>query len=128
MEMQRINSEKAPATDGLGYSQAVEVTNATRTLYVSGQIPEARDGTRPESFAEQCRQSWANVEAQLEAAGMTLDNVVKVTQFLGDRKYALENRAIRTEILAGREPAVTVIITGIFDAAWLVEIEVIAAA
>lgn len=128
MEMQRINAPTAPSTDGLGYSQAIEVAGATRTLYVSGQIPEARDGTRPETFAEQCRQSWANVEAQLAAAGMTLDNVVKVTQFLGDRAHALENRAIRAEILAGREPAVTVIITGIFDAAWLVEIEVVAVA
>ena len=128
MEMQRINAKKAPSTEGFGYSQAIEVSGTERTLYISGQIPEARDGTRPDAFHEQCRLAWANVEAQLEAAGMTLDNLVKVTTFLADRRYAMENRTVRNEVLAGREPALTVIITGIFDAAWLVEIEAIAVA
>jgi enamine deaminase RidA (YjgF/YER057c/UK114 family) len=40
----------------------------------------------------------------------------------------MENREIRQEILGDRSPALTVIITGIFDQAWLVEIEAIAAA
>jgi 2-iminobutanoate/2-iminopropanoate deaminase len=71
---------------------------------------------------------WKNLEAQLHAADMTLDDLVKVTAFLADRRYAKENREIRQEILGDRSPALTVIITGIFDEAWLVEIEAIAAA
>ena len=59
---------------------------------------------------------------------MTLDNLVKVTTFLSDRRSALENRAVRLEVLEGRQPALTVIITGIFDESWLVEIEAVAAA
>ena len=59
---------------------------------------------------------------------MSLDNVVKATTFLSDRKYAIENRAIRNEIMGAREPAITVIISGIFDEKWLLEIEVVAAA
>ena len=58
---------------------------------------------------------------------MTLDNIVKVTTFLSDRSYGQENRDIRREIFGDRAPATTVIITGIFDDQWLLEIEAIAA-
>ncbi len=117
----------SPPVQG-SYPQAVEVEGATRWLYLSGQIPVRPDGSLPETFEDQCRQCWANVEAQLTAAGMTLDNLGKVTTFLSDRQYALANRAVRLEVLGGRQPALTVIITGIFDEAWLVEIEAVAAA
>jgi enamine deaminase RidA (YjgF/YER057c/UK114 family) len=110
------------------YAQAVEVTGVKRLLFVSGQIPVRPDGTVPSTFMEQARQAWTNVEAQLRAAGMSLGNLVKVTIFLSDRAYSLENRAVRQEVLGDREVALTVIITGIFDAAWLLEIEAIAAA
>lgn len=110
------------------YPQAVEVTGATRWLYLSGQIPVAPDGSLAADFRGQCEQVWDNVETQLKAAGMTLDNLVKVTTFLSDRAHALENREVRVARLAGRQPALTVIVTGIFDESWLVEIEAVAAA
>jgi 2-iminobutanoate/2-iminopropanoate deaminase len=127
MQTRTIASPDAPPAAG-GYAQAVEITGATRVLYISGQIPEDHDGKLPTNFADQCRQAWANVEAQLRAADMTLDNLVKVTTYLADRRHALENRALRQEVLGHRMPALTVIITGIFDDRWLVEIEAIAAA
>ena len=127
MRRRAINSGSAPAASG-GYSQAVETSGATRVLYISGQIPVDVGGRAPARFKEQCRLAWKNVEAQLHAADMTLDDLVKVTAFLADRRYAMENRENRQEILGDRPPALTVIITGIFDQAWLVEIEAIAAA
>jgi 2-iminobutanoate/2-iminopropanoate deaminase len=127
MEQRRINSPDAPAPPS-HYSQAIEVKGAQRLLFVSGQIPVAGDGGLAKDFPAQARQAWANVEAQLRAAGMTLDNVVKVTIFLADRRHAMDNRAIRQEVLGERAPALTVIITGIFDESWLIEIEAIAAA
>ena len=96
-------------------------------VFVSGQIPVDADGAVPEAFADQCRLVWRNVEAQLRAAGMGLGDIVKVTTFLSDRAYAAENSAIRQEVLAGLTPALTMIIAGIYDPAWLLEIEVIAA-
>lgn len=122
-----IDATDAPQPVG-GYAQAIEVTAAKRLLFVSGQIPVRPDGCVPSAFKEQARLAWANVEAQLRAAGMSLDNLVKVTIFLADRAYGLENREIRREVLGERPVALTVIITGIFDAAWLLEIEAIAAA
>ncbi len=122
-----IAAPDAPAAAG-GYAQALEVAGASRLLFVSGQVPVAPDGSLPEGFAAQCRQAWANLEAQLRAAGMGLDNLVKVTTFLADRAHAAENRAVRQAVLGDRAPALTVIVAGLFDAAWLVEIEAVAAA
>ena len=122
-----LTGDGSPPVEG-AYPQAVEVTNPTRWLYLSGQIPVAPDGSLAADFTGQCEQVWDNVEAQLGAAGMTLDNLVKVTTFLSDRSHALKNREVRVRRLAGRQPALTVIVTGIFDEAWLVEIEAVAAA
>ena len=85
MKLTPVNSEKAPAAVG-GYAQALEVTGAQRRLYVSGQIPARRDGTVPGTFTEQAQLVWQNISAQLDAAGMSIRNLVKVTIFLSDRK------------------------------------------
>lgn len=122
-----LTGDGSPPVKG-GYPQAVEVTGPTRWLWLSGQIPVAPDGSLAADFTGQCEQVWDNIETQLAAAGMTLDNLVKVTTFLSDRRHALENREVRVRRLAGRQPALTVIVTGIFDEAWLVEIEAVAAA
>jgi 2-iminobutanoate/2-iminopropanoate deaminase len=120
-----INSDKVPVAVG-GYSQALESANCSRRLYVSGQIPVRKDGTVPSTFREQARVTWQNVISQLEAAEMSVENLVKVTIFLSDRKFALENREERQAALGSHAPALTVIITGIFDESWLLEIEAIA--
>jgi 2-iminobutanoate/2-iminopropanoate deaminase len=126
MQTRKINSPDAPEPVG-GYSQAFEIGNASRILFVSGQIPVRADGTTPESFLDQARVAWANVEAQLKAADMGLENIVKHTTFLADRKYREENRQVRREVFGEMRPALTVVIAGIFDEAWLLEIEAIAA-
>jgi enamine deaminase RidA (YjgF/YER057c/UK114 family) len=113
--------------EGGGYRHSYEVAAPSRTIYVSGQIPVAPDGTLAEGFAAQCRQAWANVAAALAHHGMGLSDLVKVTTFLSDRSYREENSAIRREVLGDHAPALTVIITGIYDEAWLLEIEAIAA-
>jgi 2-iminobutanoate/2-iminopropanoate deaminase len=127
MKMKPINAPDAPQPLG-GYVQAMEVTGATRILYISGQIPETIDGKVPERFEDQARLVWRNVIAQLHAADMTLDNLVKVTIFLSDRQYTADYRKVRQEVLQGRLIGLTTIITGIFDEKWLLEIEAIAAA
>ena len=127
MKIRSIESEKVESASG-GYSQALEVTNATRTVYISGQIPVDLDGNVPESFEDQARLTWQNIIHQLEAADMTLDNIVKHTTYLSDRKYRDKNSRVRQEILEHRKPALTVVIAGIYDESWLLEVEVIAAA
>ena len=128
MKRRDINAKDAPQPSGGAYSQAVELTGASRIVLVSGQIPATADGKVPADFEAQARQAWANLIAQLRAADMTLDHLVKVTIFLSDRKYIPGYRKVRQEVLGGRKIALTTIITGIFDEQWLLEIEGIAAA
>jgi len=128
MQVKHINAPDAPQPAGGAYVQAVEVTGATRTLYISGQVPAEIDSSVPEGFEAQARLAWKNVFAQLAAADMTIDNLVKVTIFLSDRKHIADYRKVRGEVLQGRKIGLTTIITGIFDERWLLEIEAIAAA
>lgn len=127
MESRIIASPKAPKPQS-PYAQALEVTGASRLLFISGQVPEDAAGGLPEGFEAQARQAWANVLAQLEAAGLGVANLAKVTIFLARREDAMANRAVRQDVLGAHQPALTVIVTGIFDTRWLLEIEAVAAA
>ena len=122
-----VNSSSAPQPAG-GYSQATEVVGAQRLLFISGQIPESVTGEVPTDFRAQARLAWRNVVAQLEAAKMSVSNLVKVTVYLSSREFALVNREIRQQVLGSHSPALTVIVAGIFDEKWLLEIEAVAAA
>lgn len=110
------------------YAQAQLVSEPTRWLLISGQVPADAQGNVPKTFEEQCRLAWHNVQTQLGAAGMALSDLVKVTVFLADRKYRAANAAVRKQVLGAHTPALTIIITGIYDEEWLLEIEAIAAA
>ena len=123
-----MNRRAINPTDS-SYAQALEVSNASRILFISGQIPEAADGSVPKDFKAQCRLTWENIETQLKAAGMTLANLAKITVFLSDRKYRRENFEVRSEVLGKSVSlAMTIVIADIYDEAWLLEIEAIAVA
>jgi 2-iminobutanoate/2-iminopropanoate deaminase len=127
MKRSIVNATGAPQPAG-GYAQAIAVEGAQRLLFISGQIPVGADGIVPSDFSSQATIVWANVDAQLKAAGMTKDNLIKATIFLADRKYAMDNRDARAAYLGDRQIGLTVIIAGIFDTSWLLEIEATAAA
>ena len=77
-----LSTDKAPAAIG-PYSQGITVGNM---VFTSGQLPiDPATGQFPsEDIKEQTRQSLLNVKAVLEAAGMTMDDVVKTTVLLAD--------------------------------------------
>jgi enamine deaminase RidA (YjgF/YER057c/UK114 family) len=127
VKLKPINSSSAPQP-AVGYAQALEVVGAQRFLFISGQVPETPAGVVPPDFKSQAIIAWQNVRAQLDAAGMAITDLVKVTTFLSSREHAMANREVRKEVLGSHSPALTVIITGIFDERWLLEIEAIAAA
>lgn len=64
------------------YSDAVLVENVRRQLHVSGTPGIARDGLVPSGFAEQAELAWQNLVEILDAAGMTVQNLVKINQYL----------------------------------------------
>ena len=75
-----IQTNNAPQAIG-PYSQGIL---AGDTLYVSGQIPviPATGAIVSDKVEEQARQVMENVKAVVEAAGLTLDNVVKTSVFI----------------------------------------------
>jgi len=113
---------------GHTYAQAHEVSPGARLLFVSGQVPDDETGQTPADIHAQCRLVYANIERQLMAADMTLSNLVKLTVFLSDRQYRGAHAEVRKAVLGALSPAMTIIITGIYDEKWLLEIEAVAAA
>ncbi len=105
MAKEIIHTDAAPAAVG-PYSQAV-VAGPGKTIYLSGQIG-LEPGTGElvsENFEGQVRQSFANMQAVIEAAGGTLENIVKLTLFLTDLgKFASAN-AIMADIIPQPFPA-----------------------
>ena len=89
-----IATDAAPSAIGT-YSQAVKVNN---TVYLSGQIPlVAESMTIVEGgFVEQAHQVFKNLVSVCEAAGGTLNDMVKVNIFLQD----LENFTVLNEVMS----------------------------
>ena len=127
MQRRDSNAPDAPLPVG-AYTHAIEVTAASRTVYLSGQVGMAADGSMPADAAAQAALVWANITAQLRAVGMTLDNIVKVTTILPDYADLAASRTARNAAMGERKPASTLLIAGLYSPACKIEIEVIACA
>ena len=108
-----IATTAAPGAIG-PYSQAIE---ANGFVFVSGQIPidPATGAFASDEVVGQAEQSLKNLKAVVEAAGCTLENVVKTTVFLKDindfvpmnrvyAQYYPENCPARSAVQVGRLP------------------------
>lgn len=74
-----ISTDKAPAAIG-PYSQAIEVNGM---VYTSGVIPVVpKTGEIPQGSKEQAKQALENLSHLLEAAGTSMDKVIKTTVFI----------------------------------------------
>jgi 2-iminobutanoate/2-iminopropanoate deaminase len=127
MQRRDLNAPDAPHPVA-AYTQAIEVSGASRTLYISGQIGQRIDGTIPDDIVEQSRLAWQNLAAQIKAAGMTLDHLVKVTTILPNQQDVATAREARRKVLGDRKPASTLIVADLANPAWKIEIEGIAVA
>ena len=120
-----ISTAKAPAAIG-PYSQATDLGSLVIT---SGQLPiDPATGAFPEGIKEQTKQSLTNVKAILEAAGLTMDSVVKTTVFLSDmNNFGAMNEVYATFFTEDSYPARSAVEVARLPKDALVEIEVIAA-
>lgn len=119
-----IYSEKAPAAIG-PYSQAIE---ANGMVFVSGQLPiDATTGNMPEGVEAQTRQSLENMKSILEAAGLTMDHIVKTTVFLADMSLFAGMNGVYATFFEGDFPARCAFAVKSLPKDALVEIECIAA-
>lgn len=79
--MKKIETTSAPAAIG-PYSQGCR---ANGFVFTSGQIPvDPVTGIIPDGIAAQAEQSCRNIRAILEAAGSSLEKVIKTTCYLAD--------------------------------------------
>lgn len=125
MSKKVINAAKAPAAIG-PYSHAIDT--GLGLIFTSGQIPiDPATGEIVEGGIEaQTEQVFANLKAVLEAAGSSLDKVVKATVFLQDMKdFAAVNR-VYEKYLGKDAPARSAVQVAGLPKGSLVEIEVIA--
>ncbi len=110
------------------FSQAVKVTGGS-TVYVSGIMGFRPDGTMPDDIVEQADLVFANLRAVLAAAGGTLDDVVKVTVYVGEDYPSRrdELRDVRSRYFTGTFPASTLVrVAGFADARYRIEVEAVA--
>lgn len=118
-----VSTDRAPAAVG-PYSQAVK---AAGLIFVSGQIPLTPEGVMAEGgIREQSRQALDNLRAVLEAAGASLDSVIKTNCYLQD----MGDFAAFNEVYAGyfprRPPARACVEAARLPRGVLVEIEAVA--
>ena len=110
------------------YVHAIEVQQPDRILYVSGTMGLDARGVPGKTLAQQLDLIWSNIRVILSSAGMTTQNIVRVTSYLRDAAYAEANQNARTAALSGHVVPTTAIVVQTLSSDWLVEIEIIAAA
>jgi 2-iminobutanoate/2-iminopropanoate deaminase len=116
--------------DPPSHAQGVKVTGAQTLLFIAGQVAFGADGSpaHGRDFAAQAREVFRSLEAQVEAGGATLRDVVKLTTYLTDIRYREELNAIREEFFGPKLPAHTqVAVAALGRPEWLIEVEAIAA-
>ncbi|MCT4592593.1 MAG: RidA family protein [Candidatus Gracilibacteria bacterium] len=121
--MKIINAEKAPKAIG-PYSQAIIANNM---LFASGQIalnPETMKITG-ENVKAQAKLVLQNIQAILNEAGLTKENIVKTTIFLNDMGDFAQVNEVYSEYFQDHKPARSTIEVARLPLDALVEIEIV---
>lgn len=119
-----ISTEKAPAAIG-PYSQGIKAGNL---IFTSGQLPLNQKGELVADIEGATRQALDNIRAILEAAGSSLDKVVKTTVFLKDINDFAAMNAVYAAYFANNPPARSAVQAGRLPKDAILEIEAIALA
>lgn len=131
MQLKPINP--TPWLGGFNIHHGVEVTGASRTLYLSGQTANAADGTpmHPGDLVAQFKLAWANLKDALAEAGMGPQNIVRLNFYTTDvdKFMSLAGEIIPVYAAEGCKPAATLLgVTRLFDPTIMVELEATAVA
>ncbi|MFD1706527.1 RidA family protein [Siminovitchia sediminis] len=121
--MRKVETNQAPAAIG-PYSQGIIVNNL---FYSSGQIPLTPEGELVgNSVEEQAHQVFKNVQNVVEAAGASLDTVVKTTLFIKNMDDFGTINEIYAQYFSEHKPARSCVEVARLPKDVLLEMEVIA--
>ena len=123
--MKFIQTDKAPSAIG-PYSQATVVNGM---VYTSGQIallPNGSDELLSEDVAAQAEQVLSNLREVLEAAGSSMESVIKTTIFIADMDSFVTINAIYEKAFVSHKPARSTVAVKTLPKNALVEIDAIA--
>lgn len=113
------------------YSQVVVVSGAGRQIFVAGQVARDVNGevVGKGDMAAQIAQVGENIKACLEAAGASLDDVVKTTTYVTDIEEYFKHADVRLRYFGGATPtSTTVEVSRLASPELMVEIEAFAIA
>ncbi|MBF0529588.1 MAG: deaminase [Deltaproteobacteria bacterium] len=101
--MEIIIAPKAPAAIG-PYSHAIK---SGHTIYISGQVPfdPVTGNLVGATMTEQATQAMKNLASVLEAAGLTMSNLVKTTVYLVNWNDFASFNAVYSQFLGNHKPA-----------------------
>jgi enamine deaminase RidA (YjgF/YER057c/UK114 family) len=130
MERHNIQPEtlSTRVVDGHVLYSHVVVVEGKRTLFISGQLARDRHGNAvgKGDMRAQLRQVGENIKAALEAAGATLDHLVKTTTYVTDIEEYFKHVDVRMEYFRAVPTSTTVEVRRLAHPDFLVEVEAIA--
>ena len=127
MDNRAFYPEKMHPPIGL-FAHGVEIPDDAKITFTAGQVGNDFEGNVPNDFLSQARNAWENCLAILEHNRLRISDVVKVNHFLTDSKNIDAYNQVRAEYLGENRPASTLlIVAGLADPNFLVEVEMIAA-
>ena len=110
------------------YGDAVEAPANASWLYTAGTPGLALDGTLPPDITGQAEQAWAHIVTMLERAGMSVHDLVKITQYLTQASDIPAYAKVRARGLGAARPAsMLMVVSHLPRPEFLLEIEVVAA-
>ncbi len=110
----------SPYEDSIGFSRAARTGEV---VAVSGTGPVWPDGSVDPDPAVQARRCWEIALAALRDLGGDLGDVVRTRQYVVSADLAESVGAVHAEVFGEVRPASTMVVVGLLDPRWLVEVE-----
>jgi enamine deaminase RidA (YjgF/YER057c/UK114 family) len=106
------------------YSHQIEVRGNERLLVISGQVGMREDGTVPDDPFEQIDIAFENISRNLRAAGMDINDLIKITYYLVGEIDTTKRREVVLSKLQGHQPCSTLLyVAGLASPIYKVEID-----
>jgi len=91
------------------YSHQIEISGNERMLVLSGQVGMREDGTVPDDPIEQIDIALENIFRNLQAANMSLKDIIKLTYYLAGEIDTVKRRELVASKMQGHKPCSTLL-------------------